>query len=75
MTPWPVDQPIPVTVTLPQLLQILQISRRTFERQWKVGRLPFVELPAIGRERRFSGASVSAYLRGRFDHASLRRSA
>lgn len=75
MTPWPVDQPIPVTVTLPQLLRILQVSRRTFERRWKTGQVPVVELAAIGRERRFSGASVSAYLRGRFDHASLRRSA
>lgn len=73
MTPWPVDQPIPKVVTLPQVLAILQVSRRTFERRWAEGKVPFIELAAIGRERRFQGASIEKYLRGRFTPESLRR--
>lgn len=66
MKPWPVDQPIPKVVTLPQVLSVLQISRRTFERQWAKGVVPLIELHPIGRSRRFSGESVERYLRGRF---------
>lgn len=66
MTPWPVDQPIPAVVTLPQVLSILQISRRTFERKWVKGEIPLTELHSISRERRFSGESMQRYLRGRF---------
>lgn len=75
MTPWPVDQPIPKTVTLPQVLKILQVSRRTFERRWAEGKVPFIELQTIGRERRFQGASIEKWLRGRFTPEALRRPA
>lgn len=75
MTPWPVDQPIPKVATLPQVLSILQISRRTFERRWAEGKVPVIELAAIGRERRFQGASIEKYLRGRFTPDQVRRSA
>ncbi len=65
MTPWPIDRPIPKAVTLPQVLSIAQISRKTFERRWAAGLVPFVELDSMGGVRRFQGASIERWLRGR----------
>lgn len=66
MTPWPLDQPIPAVCTVPDVLRILQISRRTFERAMVKHRLPLVELQAIDSRRRFTGDSVARIQRGRW---------
>lgn len=51
---------------IPDVLAALRMSRRTFERLRRSGRLPLAELlPRLGRRPRYSRASVDAYLAGR----------
>lgn len=52
----------PAALLLPDVLTALQMSRRTFERLRRTGKLPIVELPRLGRKLRFSPASVAAYV-------------
>lgn len=66
MAPWPLGEPIPAVCTVTEVLRILRLSRRTFERLMQRGQLALVELAPLGRLRRFDGDSVAALKRGRF---------
>lgn len=58
---------------VPQILELLQVSRRTFARQRKAGALPFLEelRPRIGRRPRYRADLVDQYLRGEWGRPSL----
>lgn len=64
---------------LPDVLEKLQMSERTFNRLRRAGRLPFVEelRPRLGRLQRFRADLLDRYLDGRWDaprsFASARR--
>ena len=51
---------------IPEILEKLQISKRTFTRQRKAGALPFLEelRPRIGRRPRYRADLVDRYLAG-----------
>ena len=59
----PRRQPAP-TYTVPDILRILRISRRTFFRLRKSGAAPFLEdvTPRVGRTVHYRAAPVDAYL-------------
>ena len=61
----PRRQPAP-TYTVPDILRILRISRRTFFRLRKSGAAPFLEevTPRVGRSVHYCAALVDAYLVG-----------
>ena len=74
MTPWPLGEPIPSVCRIEDICRILSMSRSTFLRLDAEKKLPIVELPRMGRVRRFDGASVAQIKRtGRWDRASMRR--
>jgi len=60
LTPAIVGEPVPATCHVSDVLRHLNISRRTFERLMAARELAIVELPRLGRQRRFTGASVEA---------------
>lgn len=62
----------PSVCTIEDVCRILALSRRTCERLLAAHALPLIELPRIGRIRRFRGESVDAIRAGRFS-TSLRR--
>ena len=63
----------PRCYVIPDLLGLLQISKRTFNRQRKAGALPFLEelRPRIGRRPRYRADLVDQYLRGEWGRPSL----
>jgi hypothetical protein len=60
VTPALVGEPVPATCHVSDVLRHLHLSRRTFERLMAARALAIVELPRLGRQRRFTGASVDA---------------
>jgi hypothetical protein len=52
--------------TIAQILERLQMSKRTFARQRKAGALPFLEelRPRIGRRARYRADLIDRYLAG-----------
>ena len=59
--------------TVPQLLEVLQIPRRTFFRLRKSGALPFLEelRPRLGRRVRYRADLVDRYLAGEWGQSRL----
>jgi hypothetical protein len=59
--------------TVAQILERLQMSRRTFARQRKAGALPFLEelRPRLGRRPRYRAELVDQYLTGEWGRPSL----
>jgi hypothetical protein len=59
--------------TVAQLLEILQMSARTFARLRKAGALPFLEelRPRLGRRPRYRADLVDRYLAGRWGQPSI----
>jgi hypothetical protein len=58
---------------IPFILEQLQISKRTFNRQRKAGGLPFLEelRPRIGRRPRYRADLIDQYLAGEWGRPSL----
>lgn len=54
---------------LPELLERLQMSERTFHRLRRAGKLPFLEelKPRLGRILRYRADLVDKYIEGRWD--------
>jgi predicted DNA-binding transcriptional regulator AlpA len=65
MTPWPLTDPIPQVCFILDVLRILRMSKATFHRRMHDKQLPIVELPKLGRARRFSGESIERLARAR----------
>lgn len=64
--------------TIPDLLRELALSRRTFFRLRRAGRLPFLDelLPRLGRSARYRAEPIDRYLAGHHGAArAFRRSA
>jgi hypothetical protein len=63
----------PRCYTVAQILERLQLSRRTFARQRKAGALPFLEElhPRIGRRPRYRAEPIDRYLTGEWGRPSL----
>jgi hypothetical protein len=61
--------------TIPEVLDRLQMERRTFERLRRRGQLPFLEelRPRLGRRARYRADLIDQYLDGRWRSASLLR--
>jgi len=53
---------------VPEILEKLQVSERSFYRMRMLGQLPFLEelSPRLGRLRRYRADLIDAYLAGRF---------
>jgi len=66
LQPWPLDQKIPRVCTVNDCCRILALSVSTFWRQMESGDLRLIEVPRLGRMRRFTGASVEPYTRGKW---------
>lgn len=69
LEPWPLHQPIPEACLVKDVLRIFRISRRTFYRLSNTNQLGLVEMPKMGKLRRFTGDSVKARLRSRWEAA------
>lgn len=54
-----IDEPVPATCLVQDVLKHLRLSRRTFDRLMATKQLPIVELERYGRLRRFTGESVA----------------
>jgi hypothetical protein len=54
--------------TVPDLLEVLQMSERTFRRLHRSGGLPFLEelKPRLGRRPRYRADLIDRYLQGRW---------
>jgi hypothetical protein len=52
---------------IPQVLEVLQLTRRDFERKRRDGKLPFLEelLPRIGQRPRYRADLIDNYLAGK----------
>lgn len=61
-----IGEPIPAACLIKDVCRHLNMSRATFDRLMKANTLPVVEMPRLGRMRRFTGASVKALMQSRF---------
>lgn len=61
--------------TTEQLLEVLDLSPRTFYQLKAAGRLPFLEelRPRIGRRARYRADLIDRYLENKFDVRGFRR--
>jgi len=63
---------LPRCYTIAQLLERLQMTARTFHRQRRLGKLPFLEelKPRLGRHPRYRADLVDRYLANQWNRSS-----